>query len=55
MSNFRMSARIQATVVAATMPQCHNATIQTTNGFVSAILRRKVPINTLRMWALRFR
>jgi len=30
------------------------ATIQTTDGLVSAILRRKVPINTLRMWALRF-
>ena len=30
-------------------------TLQTTDGFVSAILRRKVPINILRMWALRFR
>jgi hypothetical protein len=26
-----------------------------TGGLVSAILRRKVTINTLRMWALRFR
>jgi hypothetical protein len=32
-----------------------DTTIQTNNRLESAILRRKVPINTLRMWALRFR
>jgi len=49
-SNFRMSARIITTLSCG-----RDTTIQTNNGLESAILRRKVPINMLRTWALRFR
>jgi len=42
-------------VMVLTLGEQRSEPVTRRNRLVSAILRRKVPINTLRMWALRFR